>query len=117
MVDDDPDLAGAVTDLLRMHGYRAEAASNGERALDKVREAMPDLIILDMKMPVMDGWQFAGELGRRFDHAAPIVVFTAAADAQARAAEIHAAGWLDKPFDIHDLLAAVSRQIGQAEGG
>ena len=76
---------------------------------------MPDLILLDMKMPVMNGWVFAKEYHRRYDKGAPIIVVTAADDARQRAIETGAVGWISKPFDADDLLRAVSAQFTERD--
>jgi DNA-binding response OmpR family regulator len=68
------------------------------------------VILLDMKMPVMNGWRFADEFRIRHDHLTPIVVITAAEDARSRAEDIGADGWIGKPFEIEDLLRVVKRQ-------
>jgi len=67
----------------------------------------PDVILLDMKMPVMDGWEFARVYRAAPGQHAPIVVVTAAADAAGRAAEVAADGHLPKPFDLDDLFRVV----------
>jgi DNA-binding response OmpR family regulator len=67
-------------------------------------------------MPVMDGWEFAREFGARFGRAAPIVVITAAENARARAEEIGADGWLEKPFELDEVVRMVSRFLGPSEG-
>lgn len=113
VVEDDPDLSSLLAVVLRSRGYSIETAANGHEALELLRRGIPDLILLDMKMPVMNGWQFAREFNARHDDAAPIVVITAASDAQARAREIGADGWLGKPFDMNALLAVVERFVGE----
>jgi DNA-binding response OmpR family regulator len=107
IVDDDLDLAMAVQMALEASGYSTTLAANGREALDAVRENMPSLIILDMMMPVMNGWEFAREFNAKYGRAAPILVLTAAENAKARAAEIDADGVIAKPFDTRKLLAAV----------
>ncbi len=109
LIEDDQDLAALVELILADAGYAVRAAGNGAEALARVGELMPGLILLDMRMPVMSGWEFAREFRSRFGTAAPVVVFTAAENARARAEEIHADGWLAKPFDIDDLLAILDR--------
>ncbi len=109
LVEDDFDLMGMVEMLLSGDGYRVVTAANGREALDRVAQEMPGLILLDMKMPVMNGWEFAREFRARYDRQAPIVVLTAAEDARKRAEEIGAEGYLGKPFDIDDLLYIVQR--------
>jgi DNA-binding response OmpR family regulator len=112
IVEDDPDLLGLMSLVLTDAGFSVRTAANGAAALLAIAERMPDLILLDMKMPVMNGWEFAATFRDRYDHAAPIVVVTAAEDAAARAREIKADDWLGKPFNLEDLEAVVSRYLG-----
>ncbi len=112
MVDDDQDLVSLVAMVLESEGCMVQSAANGLEALEAVERGMPDLIILDMKMPIMDGWEFAREFRTRYDLQSPIVVLTAAADARRCAEEIGAAGWIGKPFDLDTLVGAVGRYIG-----
>lgn len=111
IVDDDPDLLALMTETLDLEGYRVDSAVNGAKALDALEANMPDLILLDMKMPVMDGSEFARRFRARHDHASPIVIITAAADAGKTAEAIGANGWLGKPFDLDALLEVVARQV------
>ena len=111
IVDDDDDLREAVADLLRLRGFDVLQAANGREALERMTGRLPGVILLDMKMPVMNGWEFAAAFRRKYDDAAPIIVVTAAADAQARAMEIGADGWLCKPFDVAELNAVVDRLL------
>ncbi len=109
IVEDEPDLLDMMEIVLEIASYPVRRALNGQEALDATRQQMPGLILLDMKMPVMDGWEFAAHFRQEFDGAAPIVVVTAAADARTRAEEIGAQGYLAKPFEIDDLLQSVGR--------
>lgn len=111
VVDDDVDLLGMVAILLEEAGYRVITAGEGQEALQKVAQEMPGMILLDMKMPGMNGWQFAREFRARHNHRAPIVVLTAAEDARKRAEEIGAEGYLGKPFDIADVIRIVDRHV------
>ena len=108
VVDDDPTIRETVIDILDSEGYSTEAASNGAEALQAIERTRPALVLLDMRMPVLSGWDFAREVRERGLHL-PIVVMTAARDARRWAAEIDAAGYLPKPFDLPDLLTAVER--------
>jgi len=111
VVEDDPDLAALEADVLQERGHAVEIASNGREALDAVQRAAPDLIVLDMKMPVMGGREFAEEYRRREPKGAPIVVVTAADDAQRRAAEVGASAWIGKPFDPEALVDKVANLL------
>jgi CheY-like chemotaxis protein len=110
VVEDDPDLGQLVAEVLESAGYRTAVAGNGAEALDCLQTIdHPDLILLDMMMPVMDGWQFASEFRARYGQPAPIIVVTAAEQVERRAQEIGADDWLSKPFELRDLLHAVAR--------
>jgi len=111
VVDDDVDLLEMLELLLEGAGYRVVTAGEGREALQKVAQEMPGMILLDMKMPGMNGWQFAHEFRAKYDHCAPIVVLTAAEDARRRAEEIGAEGYLGKPFDIDDVIRIVGRHV------
>ena len=100
VVDDDRDIVNLVALVLGFAGYQVQTAADGQEALEAVGRGMPDLILLDMKMPVMDGWEFAKEFQAKYDLRTPIVVLTAATDARKRAEEIGAAGWVGKPFEL-----------------
>jgi CheY-like chemotaxis protein len=115
VVDDDPAILGAVAELLDLEGYPVECVSNGAEALKAVEAQQPRLVLLDMRMPVLDGWGFARAVrDRGLD--LPIVVMTAAQDARRWAEEIGAAGYLAKPFELMDLLTAVETVGGPAPG-
>ena len=106
VVDDDPAILATVADVLEFEGYQVELAANGAEGLDAVERTHPRLVLLDMRMPVLDGWQFAHKLKERGIQL-PIVVMTAAQDAHRWAQEIGANGYISKPFDVSDLLNAV----------
>ena len=108
VVDDDADLRECLQLMLTSMGFEVTSAANGQEALDDMEGHDPDLILLDMKMPVMDGWEFCRALEGR-DARPPIVVLTAAPDPAAWAAEAHADGWLGKPFEYADLEAIVRK--------
>lgn len=108
VVDDDPAILTAVSEILGLEGYPVETATNGHEALQALERMEPSLILLDMRMPVLDGWEFARELRNRGLHL-PILVMTAAQSARVWAEEIGAQGYLAKPFEVTDLLAAVDR--------
>jgi len=105
VVDDDPDILDALSEILEVEGYRVQRARNGREALQRLEQELPDLVLLDLMMPVMDGWEFA----RSLDPGArpPIIVLSADRNVSAKAKEIGALGWLAKPFELSELLAAV----------
>lgn len=107
VIDDDPDMRDVVSQALEAFGYRVTTAAHGVEGLAVLEHGLPDLILLDMRMPVMDGWTFAAEFRRRHDSQVPIVVCTAAEDTARRAREVGAVGALSKPFELDDLLRLV----------
>jgi DNA-binding response OmpR family regulator len=117
VVEDDPDLLALMDMILSDAGYRVRTAPEGRAALELIAQEMPALILLDMRMPGMNGWEFARAFRDRHRRGAPIVVVTAAEDARARAEEIAADGWLAKPFDLEDVVAAAERHAGRPGRG
>ena len=115
VVDDDPDILEAICDILDGEGYRVARARHGREALERVAEERPDIILLDLMMPVMDGMAFAQALHQRQpEDPIPIVVISADGN-PARAAPVGARGYLAKPFDIDALLGHVVALAGRAE--
>ena len=92
-------------------GYEVLTASNGAIAMEHAREHPPDVILLDMNMPIMDGWDFSARYREMSGQHAAIVVMTAAASAQARAEQLGAEDYLGKPFDLTDLFRVVERHV------
>jgi two-component system chemotaxis response regulator CheY len=108
VVDDDPSILEMVAEILRAEGYAVRTAENGREALDRIEQDHPKLVLLDMRMPVLDGWQFMRELRAR-SIPVPVVVMTAAENSARWASEVGADGHLAKPFLLEDLLQAVER--------
>ncbi len=106
IVDDEPDIRATVSAMLEIEGYDVDEATDGSAALAAIEQRIPDIILLDMRMPVLDGWGFAAELRRR-GHRTPIVVMTAARDAARWAGDIAASAFVAKPFGYDDLINAV----------
>lgn len=109
VVDDDESILEFIAEALADEGYEVVTAMNGADALAVSAQPAPDLILLDMRMPVMDGWEFAHTYRRAPGPHAPIVVITAARDAADSAVEIGAEGYLTKPFTLDGLLTLVGR--------
>lgn len=108
VIDDDPSIRQVIAYALADEGYQVDEASDGEAALDLVGRQHPDIILLDMKMPGMDGWQFARLYREQYGHQAPIIVLTAAQDASQRGWDVSAESYVAKPFEIEVLVAQVS---------
>lgn len=114
VVEDDPDMSDAMLRILAHAGFAARTAENGKRALEAVDERMPAVVLLDILMPVMDGWECARELRARYGTQLPIVVVTAAEHVEARCREVGADHLLPKPFELRELLRIVSRYASLA---
>ncbi len=113
VIDDDIAILATVSDILVDEGYRVYTAANGAEGLAALASIRPALILLDMRMPVLDGWGFAQQLRER-GVAIPIVVMTATQDARRWAQEIGAGHVLAKPFDLMELIAVVEQAIERA---
>ena len=101
VIDDDPAVNRLMGMSLRLHGFDVASASNGLAGLDEVDATHPDVIILDLEMPFMDGRTFFRELRARGDHT-PVLIASAHGARQA-ALELCAEGYIAKPFHPDDL--------------
>ena len=112
LVEDDEAIRNVIVAALADEGHTVLTAPDGAVALALIKEwgQRPlDVILLDLRLPVMDGTEFACRYGRTPGPHAPIVVVTAAADGIWTASQLGAAGMLTKPFDLDDLLEHVDR--------
>ena len=107
VVDDDENIRQIVRMCLSDEGYDVREAPNGLAALEALDAGRADLILLDLRMPVMDGWEFARQYADTPAPHAPIVAFVAALNPDDECARLPAAAILNKPFDLDDLLHAV----------
>ena len=101
VIDDDPAMNRLIGMALRLHGFDVASASNGVAGLDTLDATHPDVIILDLEMPLMDGRTFFRELRARGDQT-PVLI-ASAYGARAAALELHAEGYIAKPFHPDDL--------------
>ena len=107
VVDDNADMCLAMTRLLRKFGYEVESAYDGEAALEAVSARPPDLVILDVMMPKLDGFQVLTRM--KSDAAAadvPVVMFSARQDAEAKQTALSKGAadyWLKGAFDFNEL--------------
>ena len=113
VVDDDPDIRELLSSALGDEGFEVAPAANGEEALAVISTFRPDVIVLDLMMPVMDGWQFATELRAR-DEDIPIVLLSAARDLRMHAKNLSAAEIIEKPFDLSELLPKIAKVASAA---
>jgi DNA-binding response OmpR family regulator len=111
IVDDDPNLLVILAEQLRNDGYEVQTARDGEEALRRLGQAWPDLLIIDMLMPRMDGLTLAREVKARAD--LPIIVLSAidTADSKADLLEEVAEDYVTKPYHYPELRARVTRVL------
>lgn len=111
VIEDEPDLRALMALVLEDRGYTVLTASDGREGLEVLGRSKPDVILLDMKMPVMDGWEFARRYRATFEQPAPIVVLTAAEDPRTRAEEVGAVAGLGKPVELDLLFEAIEEAV------
>lgn len=111
-VDDSKPLRKMLCDVLRDAGHDVVEAEDGKQGLDRLREQMPDIVITDLTMPVMNGLDFieaAREDPKGRDLPMLLLTTETADHLKARAREIGATGWLTKPFDADQILRLVDQ--------
>jgi CheY-like chemotaxis protein len=110
VIDDDEVIRGFLCEALEDDGYDVRAAADGREALGLLRAWRPDLILLDLMMPVMDGWAFReAQRGEPSLADIPVIVLSAVRDLSARATALGAAALVAKPFDLDALLHTIDR--------
>src|SRR5688500_3798001 len=109
VVEDDQDARELVCEILEDAGYQVIGAAHGREAIERLRGAKPCVILLDLTMPVMDGWSFR-EWQKQDPSAAtiPVVVVSAINNLKDVAANLSAAGYVEKPVQLGPLLRAVA---------
>jgi signal transduction histidine kinase/DNA-binding response OmpR family regulator len=115
VVDDEHDTAELIRDTLRTEGLRTQVAHHGRQALELIARKRPDLVILDIMMPEMSGFEVLEALARDQDTAGiPVLVLTARGDENdaRRGLELGARRYMSKPFDVRALIAEVRRHLG-----
>lgn len=112
VVDDDQSVRAVLAALLCDEGYAVSEAENGADALRVLAAWQPQAVLLDLMMPVMDGWQFRAEQLRQKDlRHIPVIVVSAARELHAHARDLQASGAIAKPFDLDDVLSQVKRAV------
>jgi two-component system, OmpR family, alkaline phosphatase synthesis response regulator PhoP len=115
VVDDEPQVAWMLQFSLEAEGYHAVTARDGRSALEAIAEHRPQLILLDIMMPIVDGWGVLEQLNRMPEPDRPRVVMVSARTSvrdRDRAQALGAAAFISKPFDIDFLLGTVASLLG-----
>jgi CheY-like chemotaxis protein len=118
VVEDDRELAETIAEVLEEQGYFVVTAANGREALALIEggKCRPLVILLDLMMPVMDGWEFQRRLQNCWAHAVPVIVCTADGHAREKAESMNAAGHLVKPPTLVALVETVERFCESSPG-
>jgi CheY-like chemotaxis protein len=113
VVDDDESIRELITLALEDDGYEVVGAPEGESALAMIPQVQPDIILLDNRMPIMGGREFAQRFQELNNTTAALIILTAVDDPEQTAAEVGADGYLPKPFDLNDLTKVISQHLPQ----
>jgi DNA-binding response OmpR family regulator len=119
VVDDEPDLSWVMRFNLEVEGFRTYSAADGKAALHLIDQHRPEVMILDVMMPVMDGWSVLEELGKG-DLPRPRVVVVSARTSpedRARAARLGVDAFIPKPFELEDLIEVVRSLLPSSQDG
>jgi len=120
IVDDEPNIVRTVADRLRMTGYEVVTAGDGQEGLERALEERPDLILLDIIMPGLDGYATLERLGQMEEtRGIPVIMLTARSQAEdvQRATSSGAADYVVKPFDLVALMEKMERVLCGARTG
>ena len=107
IVDDSSDLRRLYAIGLNQHGFEVKLAANGAEALERVTTDPPDLIVLDVFMPLMDGIEFLDKVGASIDARVPVIVVSGASAAPDPMPHASIRCWLSKPVGIADLVTQI----------
>lgn len=114
VVDDERDVRQFTASVLTSSGYEVVEARHGREAIARLSEYVPDLVILDLNMPVMNGWQFRAEQQRLADAqlaTIPVLLVTGTEVAGEHAQSLNAVGLIHKPFEPGQLLDAIETAL------
>ena len=117
IIDDEPELVKAIGVRLKANGYDVEVAYDGLSGIDKAKEVKPDLILLDIIMPKMDGYEVAKKLMADVaTETIPIIIFTASQqkELENKCRELGISTFLMKPFEAKDLLDMIGGALNSA---
>jgi DNA-binding response OmpR family regulator len=117
LVDDHPKLMRFIEVALKLHGFEVATAVSGQQGLAEIRSAEPDIVLLDIRMPEMDGFEVLQRL-RQFSQL-PVIAYSATPEYSAEALKCGASVFLAKPFDIDRLIGLMGELAdhrGQAGG-
>ncbi len=112
IADDEPDVLKVLQFRLSRRGYGVILAANGQEALEKVSQTNPDLVILDFRMPLLDGFEVCKRIKENESlKRIPVIILSASTDgiSEEKLLAVHADGGIIKPFEPEDLFRTVER--------
>ena len=110
IVDDDPRIVRFIRVKLTASGYQVFTAAGGEEALDVVRDSRPDIMILDIIMPGMDGFKVLQQV--RGSSSMPVIALSARSENGPKALSLGACDFIVKPFDVDSLVTMIQEKLG-----
>lgn len=113
LVDDEAPIADVLARNLRARGHVVQIAATGKQALYAITEAVPDVLLLDISLPDLTGWEVLRRLSAADRERVPVIVYSAAPVAPSRVQEFKPAGVLLKPFPVDALIRLVSEVVGK----
>ena len=111
VIDDDDDVCEVLREALTDEGFAVATVPHGAAALELVTHHQPAVIILDLRMPIMDGWSFAEQYRRIAKPPASVILLSAIRDLEESASRIGAAAWIAKPFELDEVVQKIERCI------
>ena len=117
VVDDDQDMLRILSRTLELEGFNVDVAANGSSALALMEECRPDLVVLDVMMPELDGFQVLNLIRQRYS--IPVIMLTARCEVTSlqKALALGADDYVTKPFNVRILLARVRAKMRRAGSG
>ena len=117
VVEDDKNIADLLQLYLEKEGYAVTVASDGGLGLEKFRSIQPDLVLLDVMMPVMDGWQLCRTI--RAESQVPIIMLTAKSETDNKVTGLKSGAddYITKPFEMREVLARIEAVLRRADRG
>lgn len=116
VIDDDDAVCELLRQSLSDRGFAVATVQHGAAALELVKHHQPAVILVDLRMPIMDGWAFVDQYRRVAKPPASILLLTAARDIEENAMQLRADGFIRKPFALDEVTAAIERCIAKSAG-
>ena len=114
VVDDEFDLTSTLQAILQGEGYRTEVCTDGRAALERLKQSSPDMVLMDVMMPVLSGFEVLKEMHSRGFDSVPVVLMSSVPP-HVQQEDYHWRAFLRKPFSLDSLKGIVEQVIGKAE--